>query len=99
MNTPVIHIWGRTKEEIVAPFEDENSTIYKAGLRLISCRMVVLPCPHLQELEQQIDPGINLSETIVTIPEHMQFICMDNLAIDQIFHVLGHIENKNVSHV
>eukprot|EP00927_Polykrikos_kofoidii_P073554 TRINITY_DN69584_c0_g1_i1.p1 TRINITY_DN69584_c0_g1~~TRINITY_DN69584_c0_g1_i1.p1 ORF type:complete len:387 (+),score=63.23 TRINITY_DN69584_c0_g1_i1:60-1220(+) len=46
LNRTTFPNYYRTEEETTAPLKDENSEVYKAGLRLVSCETKVVPCPY-----------------------------------------------------
>ena len=47
----------RYLEEAKAPFEDQNSAVYKAGLRLINAELVLIPCVAQKAWQEKLDKG------------------------------------------
>lgn len=45
----------RTADEIRAPFNDENSPVFKAGLRLCSLEIKIVPCTYREFLKENSD--------------------------------------------
>ena len=49
---------NRFLEEYKAPFEDQDSSVYKAGLRLISAEQVLSPCVVQKVWQAKLDKGV-----------------------------------------
>lgn len=47
----------RYLEEYKAPFEDQNSAVYKAGLRLISAEQVLSACVAQKKWQEKLEKG------------------------------------------
>ena len=58
----------RTVEEFCNPFEDQGSTVSKAGLKLLSCTTKLTKCPYKNSFEKNTDKMTSLEYAKSIIP-------------------------------